>query len=58
MLPGLRGRIPIMRGTGDEKAAFWSSFGFRPERGAPDALGQARGYVGDGYEIVVGQRTA
>ena len=30
-----------------------SSFGFRPGRGAHDALRQARGYVADGYEIVV-----
>jgi RNA-directed DNA polymerase len=30
-----------------------SSFGFRPGRGAHDALRQARGYVPDGYEIVV-----
>jgi RNA-directed DNA polymerase len=30
-----------------------SSFGFRPGRGAHDALRQARGYVTDGYEIVV-----
>jgi RNA-directed DNA polymerase len=30
-----------------------SSFGFRPGRGAHDALCQAREYVADGYEIVV-----
>ena len=30
-----------------------SSFGFRPGRGAHDALRQARDYVADGYEIVV-----
>jgi RNA-directed DNA polymerase len=30
-----------------------SSFGFRPGRSAHDALRQARGYVADGYEIVV-----
>jgi len=30
-----------------------SSFGFRPGRGAHDALHQARKYVADGYEIVV-----
>lgn len=30
-----------------------SSFGFRPGRGAHDALRQARGYVADGYEVVV-----
>jgi RNA-directed DNA polymerase len=30
-----------------------SSFGFRPGRGAHDALRQAREYVADGYEIVV-----
>jgi RNA-directed DNA polymerase len=30
-----------------------SSFGFRPGRGAHDALRQARGYVADGREIVV-----
>jgi len=30
-----------------------SSFGFRPGRGAHDALRQAREYVTDGYEIVV-----
>src|SRR5271157_867702 len=30
-----------------------SSFGFRPGRGAHDALRQARGYVADGYGIVV-----
>ncbi len=30
-----------------------SSFGFRPGRGAHDALRQAQGYVADGYEIVV-----
>jgi RNA-directed DNA polymerase len=30
-----------------------SSFGFRPGRGAHDALRQARQYVADGYEIVV-----
>ena len=30
-----------------------SSFGFRPGRGAHDALRRARGYVADGYEIVV-----
>lgn len=30
-----------------------SSFGFRPGRGAHDALRQARGYVADGYDIVV-----
>jgi RNA-directed DNA polymerase len=30
-----------------------SSFGFRPGRGAHDALRRARGYVVDGYEIVV-----
>jgi len=30
-----------------------SSFGFRPGRGAHDALRQARGYVAGGYEIVV-----
>lgn len=30
-----------------------ASFGFRPGRGAHDALHQARGYVADGYDIVV-----
>jgi RNA-directed DNA polymerase len=30
-----------------------SSFGFRPGRGAHDALRQARGYVAGGHEIVV-----
>lgn len=30
-----------------------SSFGFRPRRSAHDALCQARGYVADGYEVVV-----
>jgi RNA-directed DNA polymerase len=30
-----------------------SSFGFRPGRSAHDALRQAKGYVADGYEIVV-----
>ena len=30
-----------------------SSFGFRPGRGAHDALRQAREYVADGYDIVV-----
>lgn len=30
-----------------------SSFGFRPGRSAHDALHQARGYVADGYDIVV-----
>jgi RNA-directed DNA polymerase len=30
-----------------------SSFGFRPGRGAHDALRQAKEYVADGYEIVV-----
>lgn len=30
-----------------------SSFGFRPGRSAHDALRQARGYVADGYEMVV-----
>ena len=30
-----------------------SSFGFRPGRGAHDALRQAREYVADGYEVVV-----
>jgi retron-type reverse transcriptase len=30
-----------------------SSFGFRPGRGAHNALRQAREYVADGYEIVV-----
>lgn len=30
-----------------------SSFGFRPGRSAHDALRQARGYVADGYDIVV-----
>ncbi|WP_422394376.1 reverse transcriptase domain-containing protein [Novosphingobium decolorationis] len=30
-----------------------SSFGFRPGRGAHDALRQARDYVRDGYAIVV-----
>jgi hypothetical protein len=30
-----------------------SSFGFRPGRGAHDALRQAQGYVADGHDIVV-----
>ena len=30
-----------------------SSFGFRPGRGAHDALAQARRYVSEGYEVVV-----